>query len=63
MGIFENDDELAEAEREGWLRNGKWTAAGVARMKFEVSLRDSRGKDPRQVCRATRFVGRPGRMR
>lgn len=63
MAVFENDEELAEAEREGWLRNGVLTAAGIARIKFEVSLRDSRGKDPRQVCRAKRFVGRPGRMR
>jgi len=53
MGWIENDRELDEAKREGWLdEDGKLTKAGKDRMKFEDKiLRDGYRGDPRKAGR------------
>lgn len=54
MGAFENQSELDEAEREGWLKAGVLTESGHDRLVFEVGVSHGVGAagggvDPREV--------------
>jgi hypothetical protein len=52
MAVFENEQEYIEAEREGWLRDGRLTEKGAARLEREGELaRDNPGVDPRTLER------------